>query len=287
MPEIRKIAVIGAGTMGGGIAQTCAQRGFEVNLVDTDQKLVSRGLENIRKGLRVVVGKGKMTTQESEEAMARIKGLTDLGAAVREADFVIEAVPERMDLKQKVFRDMDVACPSEVIFATNTSSLSISEISSATERPDRFIGLHFFYPVPVSPAVEVVPGLRTSDETLETAIKVLDRLGKEPVLTKDFPGFLVNRLMPILANEAFNLIWQGIGSAEDIDRACKLMLGHPIGPLELSDIIGLDVVLDVLTYLHQEIGERYRPCPLLKQMVKTGNLGRKTGAGVYSYQDKE
>lgn len=284
MTRITKIAVIGAGIMGGGIVQVCAQSGFMVSLMDLDDKIISRSIADIQSSIQILVSKGKMTSEEAEEVFGRIKSVSDLSAAVRDANLVIEAIPEKMDLKKQLFKDMDKICPPEVIFATNTSSLSIAQIALATEHPEKVIGLHFFYPVTISKGVEVIPSLLTSDETLKTALNFTKDIGKESLVSKDFPGFIVNRLLPTFINEAFNLVWQGIAPAEEIDRACKLTLLHPIGPLEMADLIGLETVLSVLEYLHQELGERYRPSPLLKQLVNAGNYGKRHGKGIYDYR---
>ncbi len=281
--KIKNITVVGAGIMGHGIAQVAAQAGLQVRLFDTKKEALTNGLKKIDKGVAALAVKGSIPENSVDKIMSRIMLSQNLKEAVSDADLVIEAIVENMKVKQALFCQLEENAPAKTLFASNTSSLSITEIASATRCPDQFIGLHFFYPVPIMAGVEVIQGVETSNDTLETALEFIRNIGKEPLFSKDFPGFIVNRMLPLLVNEAFYLLWQGIGSAEDIDKACTLNLHHPIGPLRLADISGLDTLLSVLKYLHQEFGEKYRPCPLLKQLVKAGHLGRKSGKGVYDY----
>ncbi|OGP54185.1 MAG: 3-hydroxybutyryl-CoA dehydrogenase [Deltaproteobacteria bacterium RBG_13_52_11b] len=285
--DIKHIGVLGAGIMGCGIAQTAAQSGFSVSMVDLEEKALRDGMEKIRGSLQRFKDKGKMTEIEVGETLARIKPSRDIEGGMGGVDMVIEAVPEILKLKKEVFRQLDRTCPKAAILATNTSSLSVTEIASATERPDKVVGMHFANPVPIMVGVEVIQGLETSETTVAAVYSLAERLGKVCYKAKDFPGFVGNRLLMSMINEGFQVLWQGISSAEDIDRACKISFRHPMGPLELADFIGLDTVVFILEYLHQEIGERYRPCPLLKQLVMAGQLGVKTKKGVYDYTKGE
>jgi 3-hydroxybutyryl-CoA dehydrogenase len=284
MLEIKKVAVLGAGTMGNGIAQVYAQAGFQVTMMDVDEGSLQRGFDIIKKSLGLMVKKGKVRDNEvSEVVTVRIKGTTNMKEAVRDADLVIEAVPEELTLKQSIFKQLDQMCPLHTILATNTSTISITAIASATKRPGQVIGLHFAAPVPLMKGVEIVRGLDTSEQTLEAAKKMVYAVGKEVYVGKDGPGFVGNRLFTMYLNEAFNLLWEEVATPEDIDKMATLALGHPMGPIALSDMIGLDQLLKGVEYLHQELGEKYRPSPMLKKLVAGGYYGRKTGRGVYKY----
>lgn len=283
MKKITKVAVIGAGLMGSEIAQACIQVGLDVALYDIDGAALSRAKSKISRNLARMADKGLLASELEKEAVQHVHSCTHLHEAVSNANLVIEAIPEKVALKKEMFAQLDEVAPGEAIFASNTSSISITEIASATKRADRVIGLHFFTPVPLVPAVEVISGLETSNATMQTAMEFLKTIGKEPLTAKDFPGFVVNRLLPLLVNECFYLLWEQIATAEDIDRACTLILQHPMGPLRMADLVGLDTVLLVIDHMHQEMGEKYRPCPLLKQLVHAGRLGRKTNRGVYDY----
>lgn len=285
--DFKEIGVLGAGIMGSGIAQVASQAGLKVSLVDIDDQVLRTGMEKIRGSLQRFQDKGKMTGTEVAETIARIRMSTDIVAGMGGVDIVIEAVPEILKLKKEIFRKLDQICPQRAILATNTSSLSITEIASVTKRPDRVVGMHFSNPVPIMVGVEVIQGLETSEETLTGIYSLAERLGKVCYRAKDFPGFVGNRMLMIMINEAFQVLWQGISSAQDIDRNCRLSFRHPMGPLELADFIGLDTVLHILEYLYGEIGERYRPCPLLKQLALAGQLGVKSKKGVYDYTKGE
>ncbi len=283
MAVIERIGVIGAGLMGSGIAQVAAQAGYQVTMRDIEDKFLDRGFDSIRKSLALMKEKGKITSEEVDKVLTRIKGTLRLEEVAKDAELIIEAAPENMELKKQLFAELDKICPKDTILATNTSSLSITVIASATKRPDRVVGMHFASPVPVMMAVELIKGIDTSEGTLEVVREVAKKMGKEVIIAADFPGFAGNRLLPLFINEAFYLLWENIASAEDIDKLTRLNLRHPMGPLELADFIGLDTILSVLEYLHREMGEKYRPCPLLKQLVAAGHYGRKTGRGVYKY----
>ena len=282
--DIQKVCVLGAGAMGAGIAQVCAQAGYAVAMRDIEQKFVDAGFRRIRGPLMKRVEKGKMTSEEVEAIVSRIQGTTDVAAAAKGAQLVIEAVPEKMELKKQVWAEAERACPPDVVFASNTSSLSITEMAAATKRPDRFVGMHFFNPAPVMKLVEVIRGSETSKDTVAFAKAFCVKIAKDPVEVKEAPGFVVNRLLVPMMNEAFNLLMEGVASAEDIDKAMKLGTNMPMGPFELADFTGIDIGLDTMETLFRETGDpKFRPSPLLRQYVRAGRLGRKTGRGVYDY----
>ncbi|MEK6810030.1 MAG: 3-hydroxyacyl-CoA dehydrogenase NAD-binding domain-containing protein [Candidatus Thermoplasmatota archaeon] len=282
--QVRKVAVIGAGAMGAGIAQVCSQAGYQVAMRDIEQRFVDGGVRRIREPLMKRVDKGKMTQKDVDRILANIKGTVDLRGAVAGAQVVIEAIIEKMDAKKALFAELDALCPADVIFASNTSSLSITEMANSTRRPDRFVGMHFFNPAPVMKLIEVIRGSETSDASAAFARAFAMKLGKEPVGVMEAPGFVVNRLLVPMMNEAFNLLQEGIASAEDIDKAMKLGTNMPMGPFELADYTGLDVGLDVMEVLYRETGDpKFRPSPLLRKYVRAGRRGRKSGRGVYDY----
>jgi 3-hydroxybutyryl-CoA dehydrogenase len=286
--EIKKIGVLGAGAMGNGIAQVCAQTGYEVIMRDIADEFVQRGLKTIDNFLSKSVEKGKLSEEDKKKTVGRIKGTTKLDD-LKDVDFVIEAVLEDMALKKQVFQEMDKLTRPEVILATNTSSMSITEIGAATKRPDKVVGLHFFNPVPMMKLVEVIKGMDTSDETSSAAMALAEKLGKVPVLVKkDVPGFIVNRLMIIQVMEAIRVYEEGIASIEDIDKAVKGGLNHPMGPFELMDLTGLDINYHVNEYFHRELNQELKHVtPItLKNMIRANKLGRKTREGWYKYDKK-
>jgi len=286
MAEVGSIAVIGAGIMGRGIAHAAALGGYRTILEDILPAALRKAENEIRSNLDKGVELGKVGRAEADAAWARIEFASSLEEAARQADLVIEAVPEEMDSKIEIFTLLDRICRPQTVLASNTSSLSITEIASVTFRPKKILGMHFFNPVHKMKLLEVVRALETDSDTLATAVEVGRRMGKEVVVIRDSPGFVTSRINAMIGNEAFYMLQEGIASAEDIDKAVKHGLNHPMGPFEMVDLVGLDTRLHVLEYLHKTLGEKYRPCPLLVQYVKAGRLGRKAGRGVYTYSEQ-
>lgn len=282
--NIETVMVIGAGQMGAGIAQVFAASGYQVSLYDVDQKNTQKGIEGIDKRLKKQVGKGSLSAKEYEGIMERLHLANEITAA-QKADLIVEAVVEKMEVKQAIFAELDSLAPSHTILATNTSSLPITEIAAVTTRPEKVIGMHFMNPVPVMKLVEIIRGLATADEVYQAVYETTKKLNKTPVEVHDFPGFVSNRILMPMINEAVFTLYEGVANEEDIDQVMKLGMNHPMGPLTLADFIGLDTCLFIMETLHKGFGDdKYRPCPLLRKYVKAGWLGRKTGKGFFTYE---
>ncbi|ADF41969.1 3-hydroxybutyryl-CoA dehydrogenase [Priestia megaterium] len=282
--NIETVMVIGAGQMGAGIAQVFAASGYQVSLYDVDQKNTQKGIEGIDKRLKKQVGKGSLSAKEYEEIMERLHLANEITAA-QKADLIVEAVVEKMEVKQAIFAELDSLAPNHTVLATNTSSLPITEIAAVTTRPEKVIGMHFMNPVPVMKLVEIIRGLATTDEVYQAVYETTKKLNKTPVEVHDFPGFVSNRILMPMINEAVFTLYEGVANEEDIDQVMKLGMNHPMGPLTLADFIGLDTCLFIIETLHKGFGDdKYRPCPLLRKYVKAGWLGRKTGKGFFTYE---
>ena len=283
---MKNIAVIGAGTMGNGIAHTFAQNGFKVQLIDVSIEALKKGVSTISKNLDRMVSKEKITEQEKEETLNNITVFTDITQGVEYASLVVEAATENVDLKLKIFKQLDTDCPDDTILATNTSSISITQIAAATSRPDMVIGMHFMNPVPIMKLIEIIRGYNTSDEVTKTIMELSKKLGKVPVEVNDYPGFVANRILMPMINESIETLYNGVAGVQEIDTVMKLGMAHPMGPLQLADFIGLDVCLSILNVMYDGFkNPKYAPCPLLVNMVRAGKLGVKSGEGFYDYSE--
>ncbi len=284
MAEIRKVAVVGAGTMGNGIVHVFAANGYDVTMIDVSAQALEGARKTITGNLDRQIRKGALSEADRDAALSRIATATELSDGVKDADLVVEAATENTDLKFRIFEAMDAAAPAHAILASNTSSISITEIAARTKRPDRVIGMHFMNPVPVMKLVEIIRGLATSDETARLVVETSEKLGKTVAEAQDYPGFVANRILMPMINEAVFCLMEGVATREAIDTVMKLGMNHPMGPLALADLIGLDTCLAILEVLHRGLGDdKYRPCPLLRKYVASGKLGRKTGEGFYGY----
>ncbi|MBO8171366.1 MAG: 3-hydroxyacyl-CoA dehydrogenase [Bacillaceae bacterium] len=284
---IKNLVVVGSGVMGRGIAYVGAVGGFNTKVIDVNEDALASARQEINAIFQKGIDRNKISVEDAEAAKARLQYEQSLEEAAKQADIVIEAVPEKISIKKQVFETLDKYAPEHCLLATNTSTMSPTEIGSYTNRPDKVIAMHFFNPVHKMKLVEIVRGLETSDETAEAIRQVAEQMGKETVVVNEFPGFVTSRISALVGNEAFYMLMEGVGTPEEIDKAIKLGLNYPMGPFELADLVGLDARLNNLEYLHKTLGEKYRPCPLLVKYVKSGRLGRKTGRGVYDYSDRE
>ena len=283
---MKNVAVIGAGTMGNGIAHTFAQSGFKVQLIDIDEKALKKGMDIIARNLDRMVTKEKITTSDKENTLANISTFTNLVEGVEYASLVVEAATENVDLKMKIFEQLDSACPEDTILATNTSSISITQIASATSRPEMVIGMHFMNPVPIMKLVEIIRGYNTGDQVTATIMELSKTLGKVPVEVNDYPGFVANRILMPMLNESIEALYNGVAGVKEIDMVMKLGMAHPMGPLQLADFIGLDICLSILEVMYDGFkNPKYAPCPLLVNMVRAGKLGVKSGEGFYDYSE--
>ncbi|MGE7112903.1 3-hydroxyacyl-CoA dehydrogenase [Lysinibacillus sp. NPDC047702] len=284
---MKKVIVIGSGVMGRGIAYVSAVGGFETAIIDINEQALENAQNELTSIFEKSVTRGKLTVQQAQEARLRLAYVTDLAAVAKNADLIIEAVPEKKDIKKAVFEQMEQFASPYCLFATNTSTMSPTEIASYAKRPEQTIAMHFFNPVHKMELVEIIRGLETSDETAQTIREIAEQMGKQTVIINEFPGFVTSRISALVGNEAFYMLQEGLGTPEDIDKAIKLGLNYPMGPFELVDLVGLDARLNNLRYLHEKLGEKYRPAPLLEQYVQAGRLGRKSGKGVYDYTEQK